>query len=114
MPEGDLKLAARTAVTMGWDITLAYIITQGQISVFVGDPSGEGFACKLFAPFTDASIPYGLIGQGVWGVYQFHSNAKFMANGDSPNSLESKTHAILNAYCAADPSGHWAKFLKGE
>jgi hypothetical protein len=27
---------------------------------------------------------------------------------------KSKTHAILNAYCAADPSGHWAEFLKGE
>ena len=109
--DADTALAVRLAVTMGWLCSLQYSITRGGIRVFVEDPTKGGWVCALFDPFTDASIPYGLIGCGIWGVYQFQSDGRFMVDGDTENILESKTHAILNACCQADPMGHWAKFI---
>ena len=115
MPEGDTKLAVRLAITMSWCVSLQWSITQGGLRVFVEDPNKDGWACKLFNPFTDPSIPYGLIGRGVAGVaesalddfYAWTSNVNRSAIGST------KTHAIINVFCAEDPQGHWARFMKG-
>jgi len=121
MPEGDLKLAVRTAVTCGWGSYGSYnggagytwcSVVDGR--VLVGHRYGYGFLAKPFSPFTDTSIPCGLIGRGVQSV-GLNLYSRFVATQEYvQRTNESKTHAILNAFCAADPSGHWAKFLKGE
>lgn len=115
MPEGDNKLAVRLAITMGWCASLLYSATQNGDRVFVEDPDDGGWACTLFNPFTDPSIPFGLIGRGVIRVGQAEYSEKFYAvNGAKQHYFhESKTHAIIQAFCAADPLGHWARFMKG-
>ena len=127
MPDGDLKLAARTAVTMGWNVSTDYI--SGDL--FVWDGNWDEFSPYAvfydWNPFTDASIPYGLIGYGLVEEIGHEDELcyaeVFVRSEDSAGQgwvkrveevSESKTHAILNAFCDADPSGHWAKFLKGE
>ena len=115
MPEGDLKLAMRTAVTMGWEPGYFWRFDNGfMVEQIAFKGKKQLWWRTVFNPFTYTSIPYGLIGCGIWRVYQFQNDNKFVVNGDTANALESKTHAILNAYCQADPMGHWAKFLKGE
>lgn len=112
MPEGDLKLAVRLAVTMGW--TRLFIL-NGLRGEFLNVFDEEIHRNFTFNPFTDASIPYGLIGRGVDDVGYIPQTRIFYAcqwAGESAYN-DSKTHAILNAYCAADPLGQWANFLKG-
>ena len=118
MPEGDTKLAVRCAITCGWVASLQHSIEQNGLRVFVEDPAKDGWKCARFNPFTDPSIPYGLIGRGVTGVSQSPSGGFFARSGRdmlrySFAIRESKTHAIINAFCAADPQGHWARFMKG-
>ena len=124
MPEGDLKLAVRTAVTMGWKVNLHGVFECVQVY----DKNSDGYQGRYFNPFTDASIPYGLIGG--YGLVEeigheddlFYAEVFVRTEGSAGQGWvmrveevsESKTHAILNAFCAADPLGHWAKFLKGE
>lgn len=115
MPEGDLKLAVRLAVTMGW--TRISTKSWHFPSVLVYDTFAPiDFGWRAFDPFTDASIPYGLIGRGVDEIGFLPELDDFWVSKWSGRTFfdTSKTHAILNAYCAADPSGHWARFLKGE
>ena len=121
MPDGDTKLAVRTAVTMGWTPKLIELPNRASGCVWVGHPHKENtpwaFATFPWMPFTDASIPYGLIGlNAVYAVIAF-SDGTFRSHvlyTRDVTASKSKTHAILNAYCQADPMGHWAKFLKGE
>lgn len=123
-PEGDPKLVARLAITMGWHSVFAhqthvdhYVIGD----LLVSDPNYVfGFRNKKFDPFTDPSIPYGLIGHGVAqvgqsGKYFTASSHEEYVAGTSQFYFraESKTHAIINAFCTADPMGHWARFMKG-
>jgi hypothetical protein len=119
MPEGDTKLTVRLAITMGWHCVFAHQTHIDHYEVgdlLASDPKYVfGFRNKKFNPFTDPSIPYGLIGRGVHVVAQLHSN-KAVASAETHlpwSHAESKTHAIINAFCAADPMGHWSRFIKG-
>ena len=111
MPEGDTKLTVRLAITMGWVVSLIYSIEQNGIRVFVEDPEKDGWKCARFNPFTDPSIPYGLIGRGVAGVRKALFSGYYAWTNKDTYRAESKTHAILQAFCAADPQGHWARFM---
>jgi hypothetical protein len=114
MPEGDTKLAARCAVTCGWQHVKAF--GKHEIRVAYDDNfvhQGVRLISWLrFDPFTDTSIPYGLIGRGVAGVRKSLFSGYYAWVGGDVCRAESKTHAIINAYCAADPLGHWARFTK--
>lgn len=115
MPEGDTKLAARCAITCGWNHIKAfgkYEIRVAYDEDFVHQ--GVRFISWLrFDPFTDPSIPYGLIGRGVAGVRKGLFSGYYAWTNENTYRAESKTHAIINAFCAADPQGHWARFMKG-
>lgn len=76
-----------------------------------------------FSPFADPSIPYGLIGgKGVFEIVleqKYTKQTWFVAIRDRYNNIvnsssESKTHAIIKAYCDADPLGHWFNFIQDE
>ena len=117
MPEGDTKLAARCAITCGWHCVFAHQTHIDHYEVrdlLVSDPNYVfGFRNKKFDPFTDPSIPYGLIGRGVDSMI-VHLDGDYSARSDylwARNT--SKTHAIIQAFCAADPQGHFARFMKG-
>ena len=115
MPDGDTKLAVRLAVTMGWEPGYFWRFDNGfMVSQIAFKGKNQRWWRTVFNPFTDASIPYGLIGRGVQSV-GLNLYSRFVATQEYVQRTdESKTHAILNAYCQADPMGHWAKFLKGE
>ena len=114
--DSDTALAVRLAVTMGWLCSLQYSITQGGTRVFVEDPNDGGWSWTLFDPFTDARIPYGLMGRGVHRITSdygmFCAVASDVLYREIRGFSESKTQAIINAYCQADPIGHWAKFIR--
>lgn len=115
MPEGDLKLAVRLAITMGWNPKLMEYYRSLWVGKYIDEENSISYVTFPFNPFTDASIPYGLIGRGVFTVTETKSGSSMATVGfETPwaYSLESKTHAIINAYCAADPMGHWAKFME--
>ena len=121
-PEGDPKLVARLAITMGWHSVFAhqthvdhYVIGD----LLVSDPNYVfGFRNKKFDPFTDPSIPYGLIGRGIDICGACTNDGDFFAESFSSKEFhvyaKSLTHAIIQAFCAADPLGHWAQFINGE
>ena len=114
MPEGDTKLAVRLAITMGWysdGIELNMGVVWVRETWFE-----ESGMCIPFNPFTDHSIPFGLIGHGVDSVVHVnvvHANTFVSRANKSIACSEAKTHAIIQAFCAADPLGHWARFMKG-
>jgi hypothetical protein len=114
---GDTKLAAALAIAMGWRCSLAYSITKGAKCIFVEDPNIDGWACKKFDPFADASIPYGLLQEGAIEYCERMIGGDWQANiadysfTNPAYRRSSKTHAIVQAYIAADPMGHLAKFL---
>ena len=119
MPDGDLKLAVRTAVTMGWWPGYFWRFDNGfMVSQIAFKGKKQRWWRTVFNPFTDASIPYRLIGQGVDICGKCTEDGEFFAESFSSSDFhvyeKTLTHAILNAYCQADPMGHWAKFLKGE
>jgi hypothetical protein len=113
MPEGDTKLAVRLAITMGWPRVKTDF--YGRVIVRDIDNDYYFYAWRIFDPFTDPSIPYGL---PVDSVFMPCTN-DYSAYPHGSHALkyrrvhESKTHAIINAFCAADPQGHWARFMKG-
>jgi hypothetical protein len=115
MPEGDTKLAARCAITCGWqsgDSNCRFIRSWCGDYVEVTQKIDGFISYNAFEPFTDPSIPYGLIGRGVASVIA-HADGDYSAiSGRYIPTHESKTHAIVNAFCAADPQGHWARFMK--
>lgn len=106
---GDTKLAAALAIACGW------YVHENLGIIYVFHPRGTiGEVGLIFNPFTDASIPYGLIGRGVHFVK--YTCGFFVAHSDSGESFKvatfkSKTHAIVQAYIAADVNGHLARFL---
>jgi hypothetical protein len=111
--DADTALAVRLAVTMGWsniELTPSSGIILGESVEW-----SEDLAWRTWMPFADASIPYGLIGRGVQGCmgpdlggfYAWCVSTEFYKS----EIHKSKTHAIINAYCQADPMGHWAKFI---
>jgi hypothetical protein len=118
---GDTKLAAALAIAMGWQVELRGVFD----CVIVSDtnPDACGFAYKAFDPFSDDSIPYGLIGlRGIGLISDIAApeiegtgdDAKWCALSEVYGHGRTKTHAIVNAYINTDPMGHLAKFLKGE
>ena len=116
LPEGDLKLAVRLAVTMGWRVRQD---TKTELRVANPDDfkhNGVVFISWFaWSPFTDASIPYGLIGQGVEQVAHTEYGYYAVTGKDTGvRWFKRVTHAIICEYNDADPLGHWTKFLKGE
>ena len=112
MPKGDTKLVTRLAITMGWH---ADGIELDAGVVWVRETwFEESGMCIPFSPFTDTSIPFGLISRGYINYIHAHQDGLYVvaASGYRWDSF-SKTHAIINAYCAADPFEHWARFMKG-
>jgi hypothetical protein len=116
MLEGDTKLTVRLAITMGWNPKLMDIdhetLWVGHYHYIDEDNSIE-YATFPFKPFTDISIPFGLIGHGVQIVAQA-KNSKPMASAGFNQPWvhsESKTYSIINAYCAIDPLGYWSNFV---
>ena len=125
MPDGDTKLAVRLAVTMGWEPGYFWRFDNGfMVSQIAFKGKKQRWWRAVFNPFTDASIPYGLIGYGLVEEIGHEDELcyaeVFVQSEDSAGQRwvkrveevsESKTHAILNAYCQSDPMGHWAKFI---
>jgi hypothetical protein len=114
MPEGDTKLTVRLAVTCGWNPKLMDIDHETLwVGIYIDEENSIEYVTLPFKPFTDISIPFGLIGHGVQIVAQA-KNSKPMASAGFNQPWvhsESKTHAIINSYCATDPLGHWARFI---
>lgn len=110
----DTALSVRLAVTLGWNPEYFEIHFN---CLEVGEFVQEGWLMmRSFNPFTDASIPYGLIGHGVICVGEVaHVYKKEFFAWNTGNTkihyYADKTHAIINAYCQADPNGLWAKFI---
>jgi hypothetical protein len=118
---GDTKLAAALAIAMGWKV-IKYDAFDGvhvaNNSVLKNDGTYYHDWFRIFNPFADASIPYGLLCNGVDHLTKFQDGKikayVFGHYSTNPFTFVSKTHAIVLAYIAADPMGHLAKFLKGE
>jgi hypothetical protein len=112
---GDTKLAAALAIAMGWEPQwIVYIVSWCANNIEVSQELDSGRSYRVFEPFADASIPYGLIGRGVDSVIG-HLDGGFSAISlPLVYTSDYKTHAIVEAYIAADPKGHLNKFLKGE
>jgi hypothetical protein len=116
MPEGDNKLAVRLAITLGWDVARNFLDGQ-YVQVRDKELQKERFSpWVVFDPFTDASIPYGLIGHhNVFRISAYSPTSFYIETNRESTSMYalSKTHAIIQAFCAADLQGHWARFMKG-
>jgi hypothetical protein len=115
---GDTKLAAALAIAMGWKPHKRCMWWHSNGNLIVWDEHfvSLGSKARIFDPFTDDSIPYGLIGfesidrlvcSKYWNCYEAFAEVDY--GGRVTHS--SKTHVIVLAYIAADPMGHLAKFL---
>jgi hypothetical protein len=121
--EGDTKLAAALAIACGWQHIKAFGKYEIRVA-YDDDFFHQGvrlISWMRFDPFNDASITYGLLDSARELLLErrYTSNHWWVAFHRADGSIisrtsKSKTHAIVQAYIAADPMGHLAKFLKGE